>query len=334
MNFRDIVDSLKPSARKYEKKINLSDQLEGFYGQHRSGWLYALKYLEKLNNPHAIFLDAFVERTFCWKPGGVKPTLEPWIGFIHVPPNVPPWFQHQQSNDYIFSTEIWQKSFPYCRGLFTLSNYHKKSLETKLDIPINNLIHPTETPWKKWSWRKFKHNKEKKIIQVGWWLRKLHTIYQLPTTKYKKIFLKITHADLKSLMNKEREILMNEGQFDENMYETAKKIQFLPNAQYDRLLSENLIIINLYDSSANNTVIECIARNTPILVNPIEPIVEYLGEDYPLYFSSLEEAARKAEDLDLIYQTHRYLIDHPIKEKLTGNYFFNSFVQSGIYKSL
>jgi hypothetical protein len=135
-------------------------------------------------------------------------------------------------------------------------------------------------------------------------------------------------------MKKEREILTRQGQFHEKMYETARQVVYVPHKEYDKLLSENIIIVNLYDSSANNTVIECIARNTPLLVNPIEPVIEYLGKDYPLYFSSLEEAVEKAEDFDLIEQTHQFLVNHPIKKKLTGKYFLESFTNSDIYRSV
>lgn len=320
--------------KRYERKINLTNQLKGFYGQHRSGWYYVLRLLKKLHHTKGILLDSFIERTFCWHPDGIRPNLEPWIGFIHVPPNVPGWFQYEQSNDYIFNTTAWKKSLPFCRGLFTLSNYHRKNLAAKIDLPLANLIFPTEVPSAKWNREKFMKNKEKKIVQVGWWLRKLHTIFQLPTKKYKKIFLRVTHADIDSLMKKEREILIKEAKFDDKMYKTAEAVTYIPNKEYDKLLSENLVIINLYDSSANNTVIECIVRNTPVLVNPIEPVVEYLGEDYPFYFSSLEEAAEKAENLELVSETHRFLQDHPIKKKLTGEYFLESFINSEIYKNL
>lgn len=330
VNYMNVLSG----AKRYEKKIDLSTQMGGFYGQHRSGWPYVLSLLKKLHKHRGILLDSFIERTFCWHPEGPRTHRQPWIGFIHVPPNVPKWFQHEQSNDYIFNTRYWNESFPNCRGLFTLSRSHKKSLEKKLDISVNHLIFPTETPRVKWNAKKFIANREKKIIQVGWWLRKLHTIFQLPTQKYKKIFLKVTHADLDSLMKKEREILIREGQFDEKMYETVQQVVYVPHSDYDKLLSENIVIINLYDSSANNTVIECIARNTPLLVNPIEPVIEYLGKDYPLYFSSLEEAAEKAEDIDLIEQTHQFLVNHPIKKKLTGEYFLESFTKSDIYESV
>jgi hypothetical protein len=321
-------------SKKIEKKINLVDQLGGFYGQHRCGWYYVLGKLNQLHNPAGVLLDSFIERTFCWHPQGKKPILEPWIGFIHVPPGVPRWFHYEQSNDFIFGSDAWKKSLPYCRGLFTLSNYLRKSLESKLNLPLNNVMFPTETPALKWTWESFTANKEKKIVQVGWWLRKLHTIFQLPTQKYKKIFLRITHTDLDSLLRKERLMLIKKGQFNDGMYETGKPVLYIPNSQYDKLLAENLVILNLYDASANNTVVECMVRNTPILVNPLEPVIEYLGEDYPLYFSSLEEAAGKAEDVDLVYEAHRYLLNHPVKKKLTGEYFLESFINSEIYKNL
>ena len=37
--------------------------------------------------------------------------------------------------------------------------------------------------------------------------------------------------------------------------------------RYDCLLSENVVTIELFDASANNVIVECIARNTPIVVN-------------------------------------------------------------------
>jgi hypothetical protein len=215
-----------------------------------------------------------------------------------------------------------------------MSEFHKNALSPQFDFPINTLILPTETPELKWTWERFEANPEKKIIQIGWWLRKLHTIFLLHTNIYKKIFLKITHADLNSLLKAEREILIREGRYHEDIYSTAEEVKYIPDHQYDELLSENLVIVDLYKSNANNTVVECIVRNTPILINPIEPVIEYLGEGYPLYFSSLQEASEKAENFDLVYAAHQYLLHHPIKEKLTGDYFLKSFICSEIYQSI
>ena len=57
----------------------------------------------------------------------------------------------------------------------------------------------------------------------------------------------------------------------------------MDNAKYDKLLAENVVFINLVDASAINTLIECIVRNTPIIVNKLPAVVELLGDKYPLY---------------------------------------------------
>ncbi len=316
------------------RKIHLGSQRQGFYGQHRSGWLFVLGLLDRLQAEKGIYLDGFIERTFCWGPGGPSAILKPWIGIIHIPPQVPEWFQSEQSNDAIFKTDLWQQSLPFCQGVFTLSRYHRRALEKKLPVPIQDLFHPTEEPELKWSWERFAANREKKIVQVGWWLRRLHAIYMLPTRSYRKIFLRVTHADLDGLLKKERALLRRQGVFQDAMYDTAQEVCFLPDDGYDRLLAENLVIVDLYDSSANNTIIECMARNTPILVNPLESVREYLGDDYPLYFSSLAEAAEKAESMDAVQEAHRFLRDHPIKKKLAGEHFLRSLVDSPIYRGL
>lgn len=315
-------------------KINLSNELSGFYGTHRSGWAWAIGHLKKLHNPNGIIFDSFIERSFAWDPNKVKTHKHPWVGFIHVPPNVPEWFQNHQSNDVVFKSKVFQDSYPYCKGLYTLSNYHKKSLINKLSVPINDLYFPTETPVLLWNWEQFERNNQKKIVQVGWYLRKIHAIFQLPKSSYKKVFLKINYFSIDPIIEKEREQLAELGEFNNVMYDTAETIEFIPDNEYDKLLSENILFLNLYDASANNAVVECIVRNTPILVNPIEAVKEYLGDEYPFYYETLEEAIEKAENIELVYKTHQYLKNHKIKKKLSGDYFLKSFKNSDIYKNL
>ena len=135
-------------------------------------------------------------------------------------------------------------------------------------------------------------------------------------------------------LKQELENMEGRQRINSRALDSVTRVDFLSNRGYDRLLSENIVFLDLLDSSANNAIIECIARNTPILVNPIDPVMEYLGRDYPFYFNSLDEAARKAENMDLVHETHRYLANHPLKYKLTGDYFCESFVNSAIYQSL
>jgi len=197
------------------------------------------------------------------------------------------------------------------------------------DIPIASLIHPTETPNIKFSMQRFLANCDRKIVQVGWWLRKLHSIYYLPVNRLRKSMLKLNKYYINEMFEMERK----EFNIRPNLND-VEIIDRLPDAEYDELLSKNIVYLDLYDSSANNAIIECIVRNTPVLVNPLPAVIEYLGKDYPLYFNSHNEAARKAEDFSLIQETHEYLKSHPIKEKLTAEYFLKSFAESKIYQNL
>jgi hypothetical protein len=96
-NMASTVRNIKEHGA-LRRKVNLGDQLSVFYGRHRSGWSYAVSALADLHDENAIYLDTFIERTFDWAPGGPSAIMKPWVGFIHVPPNVQDWFQSHQSN--------------------------------------------------------------------------------------------------------------------------------------------------------------------------------------------------------------------------------------------
>ena len=81
----------------------------------------------------------------------------------------------------------------------------------------------------------------------------------------------------------------------------------LSNEEYDKLLSENIVFLDLVECSAVNTVIECIVRNTPIVINRLPALEELLGKNYPGFYSNLTHAAQIIQDYDKINQIHSYL---------------------------
>jgi hypothetical protein len=93
----------------------------------------------------------------------------------------------------------------------------------------------------------------------------------------------------------------------DDMENSVVQIDHLMDEQYDDLLATSIVFIDLVDASAVNTLIECIARNTPIMINPIEPVVELLGPDYPLYYSSYYEGSKLLENTNALHDAHLYL---------------------------
>lgn len=85
-----------------------------------------------------------------------------------------------------------------------------------------------------------------------------------------------------------------------------KVIEYLDNEAYDELLTQNIVFVNLVDASAVNTLIECIVRNTPIVINKHPAVVELLGNNYPLYFNKLHDIYHILSDKN-ITRAHHHL---------------------------
>ncbi len=349
-------------------KINLRGQIS--FPFHRSGWRYAIKALAPLHNDNGVTFDGVVDQRFLWtrpttqptgetpeatcEPGNTNastaaamrtrerrnvPIREPWVGFVHHPPNMPVWFQYQHSPQMLVANKHWQESLEPCVGLFALSRYHAEWMAEHTGKPVSAVIHPTEIPDCQFSFSAFMDNDHKKIVQIGWWLRKLNAIKRLPVPRgnplgYEKIRLMPCDCPeattiISNLTHAERRLYRLS--IESGHAENTRDMAYVSNADYDLLLSRNLVFVDLYDSSANNAVVECIARATPILVNRIPAVVEYLGEAYPMYFEDLADAAEKAQDIGRINEAHMYLKTCDTRNRLSADYFLESVINSEVY---
>jgi hypothetical protein len=100
-------------------------------------------------------------------------------------------------------------------------------------------------------------------------------------------------------------------------------INYLKNNEYDELLSENLVFINLVDASAVNTVIECIVRNTPIYINRLPALEEILGTKYPLFYDNICNVENMLT-IEYVDKAYNYL-KNLNKDKLHIDYFIEEF---------
>jgi hypothetical protein len=300
----------------------------------RAGWNYVVKLLSGFSDESGIFFDSTLDQSFGYnaaekKENGLIPYKQPWIGFIHSTIELCSFLKDEYLLlDQIILSDEFSESFPYCKGIFTLSEYTAKYIreKTRYRVKVESLKHPTEFPAATFDFEKFLA--AKKIVHAGVWLRRVSSFYLLQAPGYKKILLLNPRllGYLGSELNYHEDLRID--------FTSVEIIHRLPNDAYDQLLSASIVFLHLCDSGASNTVIECIARNTPLLVNRLEPVTEYLGKDYPFYYSSLEEAAEKLSDIELIKKTAAYLKNFSGRDELTGAHFINSFLNSEIVKSL
>ncbi len=273
---------------------------------------------------------------------GITPYGEPWVGILHNPPNMPTWFHCKEAPQTIMAKSIWRESLPMCLGFFTFSHYHAGWLAAATHKPVSPLVYPTEIPDRLFDFDAFMENPDKKIVQIGWWLRRLHAIHELPVIDnglaYEKLRLVprfFDNADgyLRRLMEIERRATKPLTSATDDS-DNTRVIQHLANDAYDALLSQNIAFVYLYDANANNAVVECIARGTPLLINRLPAVMEYLGDDYPFYFDDLDDAARKVQDLGRVRAAHECLLQCDTRPKLDRAYFQRAFAQSQVYQSL
>ena len=121
--------------------------------------------------------------------------------------------------------------------------------------------------------------------------------------------------------------------FYEDIYKKINNVEyitFLENDDYDKLLSENIVFVNLVDASAINTVLECIIRHTPIIVNKHPAVIELLGMSYPLYYNEDDEKFVEIYNLlkndDMIKKAHKHL-KNLNKNKYKIETFINNFIK-------
>jgi hypothetical protein len=289
-------------------------------------------------SPDAVLFDSMVEKSFALEQQQALaerriPYRKPWIGAVHVPFETPDSWDPVKHPRRIFRSAAWQDSLPHCRGLIALSNHLAEGVRAELpSVPVLALHHPAEPPEVCFDFEAYMASGQP-IVQIGWWLRRLTSIHWLPAAKKRK---HIVVAQVGPNVRRYFEAIEREREKDgapplEQW--SAQMVPHLSSQDYDLLLSRSVVFLHLYASSANNTVIECLVRRTPLLVNPLPAVREYLGSDYPFYFETLEEAAAKASDPGQVLAAHRYLAEKDLAF-LSGETFCRRLAESPLYQSL
>jgi hypothetical protein len=301
------VEFMKKMMYKYiicsysiDKTINNS------LSDHRGGWNIVKNKLQKFINMKSdiLFIDT-VDGHFLWEKN--KILTQKWFGFIHLTPITPTYLNFINLNR-LFELLNFKESLKKCVLLLTLSNYitdflKKKLLQLGLNIKVFTIFHPTDTICPKFTMNNYNNNDNKKMIQIGQQLRKLSSIYLL-NTDLEKVWL----TGFKDIDRSKHDLSREIDFFKyKNINYDSVDLKYLNSFDdYDKLLSENIVFLDLFDAGANNSIVECISRNTPILINKLPGVVDYLGEDYPLYFNNLEEISKLTSN-DNIEKTHNYL---------------------------
>jgi hypothetical protein len=286
-----------------------------YWDHHRGGWRLVVDLIrEQLHIDDGILFISAVDEFIVSR----EVVREPWVGFIHGVPNSNYKFPDLER---LLQMDTWKANIRHCLGIWVLSDYIKEFLDKKnLPCPINRIYYPVEIPEQLFSFQDFLHSEPRKILFVGEYLRNYESFYDLSTPGYEKILLRCFPKD-----KKQKGLISTDS---------VKVIDRISDEAYDSLMANSIIFLNLLDSPANTTISEAIVRTTPVLVNNVGSVKEYLGESYPYYYNDLDEATRKLQDIDLIAKTVIYLKKWRGVRNLSFDQFIFSLQNSQIYRTL
>ena len=285
-------------------------------GIHLSGWPVARANLERVRTVHPVVLDDFVEQTFCYGEPP-RPYRRPWVGIFHHPPNLPLFAFRAHRPQAMFRMRAWAESLPWLVGGIALSEYHAAFLRESLPVPVAVVKHPVGEPSSTWSREAFRSG-PRRLLQVGFYARNTRAIHQVPPVDgFERARLLAPHAWIAWYDGEVRRHW--QGNRDRREYDGVIEAGHAEAHEYERLLSSSVVLTEVFDASANNVVVECLVRETPIAVNRHPAVAEYLGEDYPLFFDDIREVPQLLKD-STVLAAHEHLRDRD-KSALSGECF-------------
>jgi hypothetical protein len=293
----------------YNSVIPYWHRIETDIGVHRYGWKYVINHLDKcFNNFDGIQFISYVDIEYLFNDN-FKCNNKPWVGIIHTTPlNTKQYYTN--CNMYNLSRRSnFINDLEYCKGIFTLSKYLKCEVSKFLcklgfnDIPVQALKHPIAFDGKEWNPDNL--DKIRTVIACGSQLRRISTLFKIRVSPFEKIWL--------PGRDKEKALQLLYEECDEyNVILTDEEInsvqlKWLSDEEYDNITLNSIIVLDQINSSANNVVIECIARNIPVICNRLPAVEEYLGTDYPLYFENIEDIETLVKDNKKILDGYQHL---------------------------
>lgn len=235
---------------------------------------------------------------------------KPFIAFFHQVVG-----NYERSLENIFHSELWMHNKMYFLGGFVFSNFQKNYLKSiRCDRNIHLVVHPTRMNVKRWSFAKYM---EKQIfLHVGVHCRNVN--FFLNTARRRK-----NKDKYQMLVARNEDYEMNVASCKQSGVEVVKR---LDSTAYQEVLASSVIFINLIDAAANNTILECIARGTPILINAVGGVKEYVGNDYPLLYSDMSHAQHLIGTIkknpEILKKTHQHLLS--LRHKYTNKQFIST----------
>ncbi len=277
-------------------------------GEHRSGWPAIVEELRALSDYRSrIFLEDFTEASFDYD-GSRIPHADyagPWVGIFHHPAEIGGPLKNDRRSEVaeIFkSPKLTPAIVSTCVGAIALCPFTRaKVAEILPHIPTTVLRHPCADKCKRWNAADYQRSPL--LFQTGYFMRDVRAIYQVAPEGHERAR---TPCYKQWQKFRDYELKRKNRRIEKNAKDVRTLIR-LTNDEYDSIMARSVVLTHLYGAAANNVVVECVARCTPLAVNRLPSVEWYLGKDYPLFYESLSQATAYIEDRARVLAASQHL---------------------------
>lgn len=296
MKIKKIINLLKPSLHYYGWGSIVND----------------LSQAVKFDNS-GIILHTFADCIF-WPDKKRTLPKEPWIGFVHSAVGGQPGREQKYSIDNLLTHPSFVSARDKCKALIVLTDHTRNYLRKQVNIPVLKVTHPKFYAGKMFDIDRYMSSP--KLRHSGFELRDVARFFTTYTSIPKEMYIgqQYNHDLVK------RELLHHGVTPNTCLVNIIYK--FLNNQQYSEQLISTIGFSCYYDCAASNAILEHIMSHSPLVVNRIPPIVEYLGEDYPMYYENISHNLDQyLLDKSFVQQTSDYLKQRSQRKEFTIDHF-------------
>lgn len=281
------------------RPVSLIDRELVGEGVHRSGWPWVMSHF--VNEPNCPRLDDFVDCTYTYRKIPGQWPVDPWVGIFHHPVHVHSPLVHDKTHELRNLDKVpeFLEAKKTLKLAIGLCEEVAQELRDWLKVPAISIKHPSDTNVPQWE------PGTRKIFQCGFFLRDTRAIYRMPRVDGWE-YSRSKPCGPKSWMLA-RDMRLKQRNPTKERHAAVRDIPRMGAQQYDRVMSRGVVLTHLLGAAANNVVVECLARCTPLLVNRMPAVEEYLGPKYPFFYRDLNHAAELIRDERAVLGCHEYM---------------------------
>jgi len=277
---------------------------------------YKITYSDSnIKNDTLVFFD-FVDKEFGWDyhkfelkyPDGVPFN---WGGIVHHPCKLNKYWGNNLSVIDYFNNKYIKTCLKKCKFLIVLSDSLKNEINESNILKDYNIkiyiIYHILPNYKLYKNIENIENIEikKNLTFLGWSFRNYSLFYDIHSLHYKKIVLPGTFTSEQAQRIKKIITIQTDSSYIKDGIEFIK--QYLTEEDFLTIILNSVIFLDFDGVSANNSIVECIKYNLPVIVRNCDAVKFYLGENYPLYYNNKTDIEKYLNDYSYIIQAINYL---------------------------